>query len=287
MQLVDDRLLLSASDLINYLECAHLTRLDLEVVQGEIVLDETRTDAADFVARKGDEHEQAYLESLRVAGRAVVEIDSEPGLDGLQRGAERTLQAMRDGAEIIYQGILFDGERWRGYSDFLERVDIPSSLGPWSYEVADTKLARRVKPYFLLQLCFYSELLAGVQGRRPDWMHVVLGTQARENFRLAEFSAYYRSVKDQFDRALGAGLDGTYPDPVEHCGLCRWEGNCDARREADDHLSLVANMRRTQTARLVEAGIGTVAALAGAELVRRPVRTGARTFKALRDQARL
>src|SRR4051795_1161378 len=169
MQLVDASLLLSASDLINYLECAHLTRLDLGVVRGELALDATRTAAAGLVARKGDEHEQAYLESLRVAGRAVVEIDSEPGLDGLQRGAERTLQAMRDGAEIIYQGVLFDGERWRGYSDFLERVDSPSELGRWSYEVADTKLARRVKPYFLLQLCFYSELLAAAQAAGPEW----------------------------------------------------------------------------------------------------------------------
>src|SRR3954470_11537592 len=113
MQLVDDCLLLSASDLINYLECAHLTRLDLEVVRGEVALDETRTDAADLVARKGDEHEQAYLESLRAAGRDIVEVDSEPGFDGLQRGAERTLRAMRDRTEIIYQGVLFDGERWR------------------------------------------------------------------------------------------------------------------------------------------------------------------------------
>src|SRR3954451_21720531 len=287
MQLIDDRLILSASDLINYLECAHLTRLDLDVVRGEIVLEETRTDAADLVARKGDEHEQAYLESLRAAGRDVVEIAGEPGLDGLQRGAGRTLEAMQRGAEVIYQGILFDGGRWRGYSDFLERVDIPSSLGPWSYEVADTKLARRVKPYFLLQLCFYSELLAGVQGRHPDWIHVVLGTQARESFRLAEFSAYYRSVKQQFDRVLATGVNGTYPDPVEHCGLCRWEGNCDARREADDHLSLVANMRRTQTTRLVEAGIGTVAELAHAEPAQRPMRIGPHTFDALRDQARL
>jgi hypothetical protein len=52
-----------------------------------------------------------------------------------------------------------------------------------------------VKPYFLLQLCVYSELLAGVQGRNPDWMHIVLGRRARESFRVAEFSAYYRSSK--------------------------------------------------------------------------------------------
>lgn len=181
MQLLDERLLLSATDLVSYLECAHLTRLDLQVARGEVVLEETRTDAADLVARKGDEHEIAYLEQLRAQGREIAEIESEPGLDGLRRGAERTLEAMRAGVEIVYQGVLFDGERWRGYSDFLERVEIPSALGDWSYEVADTKLARRVKPYFLLQLCFYSELLATMQQLEPERMHIVLGTNARES----------------------------------------------------------------------------------------------------------
>ncbi len=287
MQLLDDRLLLSASDLISYLECDHLTRLDLEVVRGEIVLEETRTDAADLVARKGDEHELAYLEQLRARGREIVEIESEPGLDGPRRGAERTLAAMRAGVEIVYQGVLFDGERWRGYSDFLERVETPSALGSWSYEVADTKLARRVKPYFLLQLCFYSELLATAQGREPDWMHVVLGTNARESFRVAEFASYYRTVKEQFESTVTAGLGKTYPDPVEHCGVCRWEQHCAARREADDHLSLAANLGRSQAARFAETGITTVAQLAAASDEARPVRVGQHTFKALREQAHL
>jgi predicted RecB family nuclease len=174
MQLVDDRLLLSASDLINYLECAHLTRLDLEVVRGAIVLEETRTDAADLVAHKGDEYEQAYLESLRAAGRDVVEIDSEPGLDGLRRGAERTLKAMRDGAEIIYQGVLFDGERWRGNSDFLERVETPSSLGPWSY--AETTFR-----------------VAGLQGiRKPRVSGALLS--GRGGFRTCDLSRVKRAL---------------------------------------------------------------------------------------------
>lgn len=287
MQLLEGCLLLSASDLISYLECAHLTRLDLGIVRGELTLEETRTDAADLVARKGDEHEQAYLATLREAGRAIVEIESEPGLDGLRRAAARTVDAMRRGVEVIYQGVLFDGERWRGYSDFLERVEVPSALGAWSYEVADTKLARRVKPYFLLQLCCYSELLAEAQGLSPEWMHVVLGTHARESFRITEFAAYYRSVKQQFDRTLADGLSATYPDPVEHCGLCRWEEHCAARREQDDHLSLVANLGRAQTARLIEAGISNVVQLASAPLDARPVRIGAHTFAGLCDQARL
>ena len=108
------------------------------------------------------------------------------------------------------------GERWRGHADFLERVDRPSGLGSWSYEVADTKLARRVKPYFLVQLCFYSQLLERLQGTAPEWTHVVLGSKARESFRLAEFSAYYRRLQDRFLRVLEAGANGTYPDPVEH-----------------------------------------------------------------------
>jgi len=201
MQVVNDGLILSASDLINHLECTHLTHLDLEVATGRLALEETRTDAGDLVARKGDEHELAYLASLRAAGREVVEISGEPGLVGLGRGAERTLEAMRSSAEVIYQAVFFDGDRWRGYADFLERVDSPSAFGDWSYEVADTKLARRVKPYFLLQLCFYSELLAAAQGLVPEWMHVVLGTRARESFRLAEFAAYYRRVKARFEQS--------------------------------------------------------------------------------------
>jgi hypothetical protein len=81
-------------------------------------------------------------------------------------------------------------------------------------------------------------------------MHVVLGTRESQSFRVAEFAAYYRSVKRGFESVVGAapvangsigiGLASTYPEPVEHCALCRWEEHCVAQREGDDHLSLVA-----------------------------------------------
>jgi hypothetical protein len=150
MQQLDNRLILSATDLINYLECPHLTHLDMEVAIGRMQLEPTRTDATALLARKGDEHEQTYLAQLRADGHEVVVIESVPsldgsldreserGLDGLRLGAARTIEAMRAGAELIYQGVLFDGVRWRGYSDFLQRVERPSELGSFSYEVADT-----------------------------------------------------------------------------------------------------------------------------------------------------
>src|SRR5918998_1062128 len=132
------------------------------------------------------------------------------------------MQLIDDRLFLSATDLLNDGERWRGTADFLERVPRASALGDWSYELVDTKLARRVKPYFLLQLCFYSELLAAEQGLIADWIHVVLGTRARESFRLGDFAAYYRRVKERFERFLSAGANSTYPEPVTHCEICHW-----------------------------------------------------------------
>jgi uncharacterized protein len=287
MEHVDGGLIFSATDLINHLECPHLTHLNIQVALGREDPEPSRSDTTNLVARKGDEHERAHLDRLAEEGREIVRIESEPGLEGTRRGARETVEAMRAGAEVIYQSVLFDGVRWRGYSDFLHRVERPSELGSFSYEVADTKLARRVKPYFLLQLCFYSELVEAIQGIQPARMHVVLGTRESQAFRVAEFAAYYRSVKHGFENVVGADLSTTYPEPVEHCGVCRWEERCVARREADKHLSLVARIQRSQRTLLVERGIETVAQLAAAEPADRPPRIGAATFDGLRAQARL
>ena len=74
---------------------------------------------------------------------------------------------------------------------------------------------------------------------------------------------------------------------MEHCALCRWEEHCVARREADDHLSLVARIQRSQRTRLAERGIATVTQLAAAEPEDRPPRIGTGTFESLRAHARL
>jgi predicted RecB family nuclease len=263
MQQLDRQLILSASDLNNYLACEHLTALDLARVRGDGVGEPERGADAELLARKGDEHEAAYLARLKEEGREVVEIALDDGSpESLGRAMAATEAAMRAGAEVIYQGaFLRDG--LRGHTDFLFRVDRGSGLGSFSYEVADTKLARRAKPYFILQLCFYSELVAATQGLEPGHIHVILGDGTRHSFRLAEFSAYFRHIRGSFLADLAEGVTGTYPEPVAHCSICRWRAACDERREADDHLSLVANITRGQRERLVGAGITTLAALAG------------------------
>jgi predicted RecB family nuclease len=77
----------------------------------------------------------------------------------------------------------------------------------------------------------------------------------------------------------------TYPDPVEHCRI--WRDVCVARRRADDHLSLVAGMRREVTRRLVETGVSTVVALAETLPHIEVDRVGRAVLERLRHQAQL
>ncbi|MGH2591436.1 MAG: TM0106 family RecB-like putative nuclease, partial [Actinomycetota bacterium] len=199
MQQVNGNLIVSASDLKAYLACRHLSVLNLAYARGDRSVTPRRSPDAELIARKGDEHEAAYLQSLEDEGREVVEITMpDRALESLREAATATEEAMRSGADVIYQGTFFR-DRLRGHADFLFRIDRPSDLGNWSYEVADTKLARRAKPYFILQLCFYSELLHAVQGGEPpEHIHVILGTNEQHSFRLVEFAAYFRRVRDRF-----------------------------------------------------------------------------------------
>jgi uncharacterized protein len=157
MQRIGDRLVFSPSDLNHFLECEHL--IQLERRRDRSTPRSPRDAHAELLAEKGAEHERAWLERFRAEGRAIVEVAASGRDRDWPADAGRTQKAMRDGAAVIYQAVFVDGE-WRGVVDFLVRVERPSSLGPWSYEAWDTKLARHTKPYFVLQLCFYSEQIA-------------------------------------------------------------------------------------------------------------------------------
>ncbi len=282
MQLRANRVWLSPSDVTAYLACEHLTTQSLRVALGELVEPGPPDEQAELVFRKGLEHEAAYLASLREERRDVVEIET----DGDWERAEReTVTAMRAGADVVYQGVL-TGDGWRGVADFLMRVDTPSELGPWSYEALDTKLARHAKPAYVLQLCFYSERLAAIQGVEPREIHVLLGNQETESFRPQEFAAYQRRVAMRLEEFV-ADPPETTPYPVDRCGICVFRPRCEAYWDAVDHLSRVAGIRRRQVGQLEAVGLRTLAALGDAADDARPAAMAGETFAKLHEQASL
>jgi len=290
MQHVRSAIHFSPSDLNRFLECEHLITLDRTLtVRGP----RQRDPHAELLAAKGLEHERDWLRRFASEGRRIVEIEplstrseaaSSPEAADWEKAAAQTEEAMRGSADVIYQGVFVDGD-WHGIADFLVKVEAPSALGKWSYEAWDAKLARHARPYFLLQLCFYSGQLERIQGVAPDWMVVVPGTSEPQRMRYRDFDAYYSAVRQRF---LGAAVSTapTYPYPVPHCTFCDYHDDCEERWRRDDHLSLVAGIRRDQVLRLNEAGILTVAQLGAIDATRR-IGIGAVALDRLRHQASL
>ncbi|HEY3190759.1 MAG TPA: TM0106 family RecB-like putative nuclease, partial [Solirubrobacteraceae bacterium] len=108
----------------------------------------------------------------------------------------------------------------------------------------------------------------------------------RRTLRLADFAAYYRRVRRGFEAALGR-REATEPYPVEHCALCEFREVCDTRWTREDHLVLVAGMRRDQVKRLRAGGIATLARLAEAAPATKIDHLAAPTFATLHEQAAL
>ena len=184
----DATLELSATDLSNFLGCRHRTALDMEVAHGKHERPAENTDPLlELLFARGLEHERKYVESLSALGITPLDL-TEFDKDRTVHVAE-TIKAMRAGERVIVQGALRDG-RWFGKPDILRRVERPSDLGDWSYEVADTKLARETKAGTILQLGLYSEMLALAQGVPPEFFHVIT-PYAHHEYRLNDFAAFY------------------------------------------------------------------------------------------------
>jgi len=285
VQKINGNIYLSASDLVGHLNCDHLSELDLQVANGTLKKPNYYDPLLEILQERGLRHERDYIDHLQSQGHEIVVIEGEGINDAT---VDATLSAMKDGRKIIVQAALRQG-RWTGRADILVRVDVPSDLGNWSYEVIDTKLARETKGGSVLQLCLYADLLSDTQGITPENLYIVSPWTNFEpqQFRYPEYAAYFRRVKKSAELAVDECQSRvTYPDPKSHCDVCRWQDTCDKRRRADDHLCLVANVSKGQIGELQENGISTRHALAALPAIPFTPRKGSRVaLEKVRAQA--
>ena len=280
---------LSASDLSNHLACRHLTALDLDVATGKRPAPTWQSPDAWVLQQRGMEHEKAYLSHLESEGVAICNLED---IDDSDRAIAETNAAMQRGDDAIAQATL-KSETWFGRADVLRRVERPSKLGSWSYEVYDCKLARETKAATILQLSLYCELLETVQGVLPEFMYVVPPGEVfrPESYRVLDYAAYFRYVKARLTAAVIQ--DGrpvaTYPEPTLHCEVCRWWRECDTVRRKDDHLSLVAGISGLQRKQLRAWDTTTVTSLSRlpVPIQNRPDHGSKIGYVRVREQARI
>lgn len=290
MRIVDSRLRIAASDVANFIACRHLTLLDLAAANQLVsapILDDV---GARALEERGLEHEREILEGFR--GRGWTVEDPRTGDPDRRREADATAAAMRRGADVIYQGTLLVDDRL-GLPDFLVRADLlgsPIRAEP-RYEVVDAKLARSAKSRAVLQTTFYSGLVAEVQGHSPEHMYLALGTQELLPLRVADYAAYARQVQQLLGGLASSDAQyppaDSYPEPVEHCAICRWRLVCQQQRRNDDDLSLIAGITARQRKVLKEKGIATRRGFAALEEVPRFDRVNPQSMAKAHAQARL
>ena len=288
MFLLDEVVVYSATDLALAAGCefAALRLLDVRLGRAE------RVDAADAMlertARLGDAHEARVLAGFReqfgpydgTAGVAEIEPARPGDRASLLAKRDETLDALRAGADVVFQGSFFDG-RFHGRSDFLVRE------ANGEYAVHDTKLARHAKVEALLQLAAYADQLrsAGIVVA-PDVV-LILGDGSPSHHPVLDLLPVYHDRRARLQLLLDGhqGQDGPVrwgDDRYLACGRC---DVCAAEVEASHDVLLVAGMRVTQRDRLRANGITTIEQLAASAA---PVEGMAQaTLDRLRQQAAL
>ena len=284
-------LVTSASDLTaaSMCEFAFLRRVDAKL--GRAVAVPADDDAMLARAgRLGDQHEERVLAELRVqygscevgSSGGVVEIPRPTAMTptALHEVADQTLRALRGEAKIVFQATFFDPEQrpadpaagepaiaFLGFADFLELTD------DGSYEVQDTKLARRAKVTALMQLAAYAEQLERLGIDVSPEATLILGSGERSRHRVADIAPVFRRRRARLHRILldrfGAeGSDGrrdtaapvAWGAPgIVACGRCEV---CEPEVVRTRDPLLIAGVHGRQRDALVAAGLTTIDAVA-------------------------
>jgi predicted RecB family nuclease len=244
---------LSASSFRSLLHCPHALFLDhhgntnLKAVPGEF---------EQYLLDEGKRFEKEVL-----AGRDFVQPNY-PECD-LKAGAEATLQLMKSGTSLIYQGVL-QTDRFVGIPDLLVKKHGKSNLGDWFYQPCEIKTSKSVQPFHVLQVSFYALLLEHVQGRRHTMATVILADKTEESIDLDEMRPEFEK---QLARATAIKDRSTATDLAifSGCGDCGWKDVCSEVARVRNDVTLVAGLRRAAKPALAKAGITTVRDVANSD----------------------
>lgn len=224
---------ITGTHIYSLLHCSHAVALDLHE-------DRSRrrpvTELEEFVRQRGRDWEDRFVADL--------EGYQEPAFErgDFESGAAQTLEFLRDGVPGVAQGVLL-GEQRLGIPDLLRREAGSSDLGEFHYVVGDIKSSGRPRSDQVLQVAFYSRMLAPLQGRDPEYGYLILKTGREERFVLADYDAAIEEVEE---RVLQLASDPSHSRPFfcRGCHRCHWSEICIPKMQADDDLSLLQGMTR-------------------------------------------
>ena len=209
-------------------------------------------------AALGDEHERRRLDQLRDEYGDAVAVIGRPAFTvaGHHRGGGGDPAGHRTRRSGDLPG--------RDVRRPLRRVRRLPGARDGQYQVSDTKLARSAKVTALLQIAAYADTLSHSGIPVAPEAELVLGNGTAVNYRVDELIPVYREQRARLQHLLDDHYARGVPvrwedDSVRACFRCP---ACEEQVRATDDLLLVAGMRVSQRAKLLDAGINTLAELA-------------------------
>jgi predicted RecB family nuclease len=276
-----ESIIYSASDLAAAARCEYALLRDFDARLGWGSGINVEDDLLARTADLGEEHERRQLGALREKFGDAVVVIGRPAytVAGISAAAAATQRAIADAAPVVYQATMFDG-RFVGFADFLVRDG-------QQYQVSDTKLARSAKVTALLQIAAYADTLRRSGIPVSPEAELVLGNGAAVRYRLDELIPVYLEQRARLQQRLDEHYAGGVPvrwddERVRACFRCP---ACEEQVRARDDLLLVAGLRVSQRAKLLDAGISTLTELA--EHTGPIAEVSARTLDKLIAQAKL
>ena len=241
---------ITGTHIYHVLHCPHAVALDLHEDPAKR---RPPNEVEEFVRRRGRDWEAKF-----VAGLGYPEPEYERG--DFAFAAEQTEAFLRDGVDGVSQGVLRE-ESKLGIPDLLRREAGASDLGAFHYVVGDIKSSRHPRSDQLMQVLFYSRMLAKLQGRSPEYAYLILKDGGEERFVLADYAAAIDEVEE---RVLAIADDPTTTTPFRNrsCAKCRWSEVCLPQLQEHDDLSLVQGMTRGLRTTLHRIGVERCADLA-------------------------
>ncbi len=240
---------ITASQLYNYIVCPHRVWRD---IYGPVA--EKINEPNPFVQMlwdKGVQHEKKVVEGMKV-------LDLSAG--SKEDRFKQTVEAMKQGVDWIYQGVLIEGDLL-GIPDLLKKmpdnhyipVDVKSGMGLEGVDEENEEKGRP-KKHYAAQLCLYVEALQNLDFAKDNKAKVIDIQGGEVDYNLDEAMGkrtpmtwweYYQQIKYEVQKLL-ENREQNKPAMAGACKLCPWYNSCKQWAQAEHDLTNIFYLGRTK-----------------------------------------
>jgi len=160
---------------------------------------------------------------------------------------QNPLNAMEESKELILSKVDVIVQPTLKRDNFIGRADfLIHNNDTGLYEVMDAKLAKQIKPEFLLQVCGYSWMMEEYQDSVAQKGWFFLGNQQVESFKLFEYYKFFVDLKDKFLEEVSNYTIDSHPSPRKWEMFEEFSDAANQFWKDNDSLELIADISSRQ-----------------------------------------